>query len=1024
MYVLDRALRPVPVGCVGELYVGGGLARGYLGRPGLTAQRFLADPYGPSGSRMYRTGDLVRWLPDGELDYLDRADDQVQLRGIRIELGEISAALTAMPAVEQAAVVMREDASGERRLVAYVVASGAGAGADTGVLRERLAQELPDYMVPSAVVALDSLPLTTNGKLDRAALPDPDLGAGAPGRSPRTPVEEILCGLFADILGRDQVYADEDFFEIGGHSLLATRLVSRVRGVLGAELPIRALFEARTAAALAARVEQADRARSPLAPAPAGTERPLSFTQQRQWFLNRREGAADGSYNSVLAFRLTGQLDTDALPAALRDIAERHEVLRTVMPDTDGTPSLRVLDAATGAPAVKVVSVPAEEVTAAVAAEADRGFDLTEETPLRVRLFPVGQDECVLLFVIHHIAFDGWSMGPFLGDFAAAYRARSTGRAPRWEPLPVQYADFAVWQRELLGGDDDPDSLAAEQLDYWRDALAGLPDETPLPADFPRPARGSREGDVVLFDIDAELRFAMVELARATGTTEFIVCQAALSALLTRRGAGTDIPVGVSVAGRTDDALSDVVGMFLNTLVLRGDTSGDPTFRELLDRLRETDLAAFSHQDVPFDQVVDALRPARALNRHPLFQVSLTVQYDGVRDLGLPHLTARPEYVPSRQAKLDLVVELVPWHDKDGMQGLLTFSRDLFTRETAESLVRQFTRVLRDAVADPDVRIGDLEIVGADEPAAAVQEAQEIQEVPETRKAQDFDAIVRELPEVTLLDLFAGLVAEEPGAVATGSGAQALTYAELDRGADALARTLAAAGAGPERTVALAVPRAADQALGALAVLKAGGGVRAARRRRTRGRDPGPVRGRRPGVRPDDGGPGGTAADDRSAGARPRRRGAARHGRRLPPARDRRHATARTGRVRDPRRCGGHGGGAPHGRRPGGRGARRGTARPGRALRGAARRDRRRRPGAPARRMGGTGDRPGGHDPLAGPRLCTGRDAASGPGGRAVSRGGRPSPGPTRAGPAPLPRGSFPTRGAGPEHGCGGRAGR
>ncbi|MET9452946.1 amino acid adenylation domain-containing protein [Streptomyces cinerochromogenes] len=822
VYVLDRALRPVPVGSAGELYVGGGLARGYLGRPDLTALRFVPDPHGPAGSRMYRTGDLVRWLPDGELDYLDRTDDQVQLRGIRIELGEISTALTAMPGVEQAAVVMREDEAGERRLVAYVVAAGAGAGVDTTVLRDRLVTELPDYMVPSAVVALDALPLTTNGKLDRAALPDPELGAGARGRAPRTPVEEILCGLFADILGREQVYADDDFFEIGGHSLLATRLVSRVRSVLGAELPIRALFEARTVAALAARVAQADRARPALAPAPAGADRPLSFTQQRQWFLNRREGSADGSFNSVLAFRLTGQLDADALQAALRDLAERHEVLRTVIPDTDGVPSLRVLDTAVGAPALKVVSVPADEVRAAVAAEADRGFDLTEETPLRVRLFPVGPGECVLLFVIHHIAFDGWSMGPFLGDFGAAYRARSKGRAPRFEPLPVQYADFAVWQRELLGGDDDPDSLAAEQLDFWRDALAGLPDETALPADFPRPDRGTRTGDVVLFDVDAGLCSAVGELARSTGTTEFIVFQAALSTLLTRRGAGTDIPVGVSVAGRTDDALADVVGMFLNTLVLRGDTGGDPTFRELLDRLRETDLAAFSHQDVPFDQVVDALRPARALNRHPLFQVSLTVQYDGVRDLGLPGLTARPEYVPSRQAKLDLVVELVPAFGSDGMQGLLTFSEDLFTRETAEGLAAQFTQVLRDAVADPDVRIGDLEIAGTDAPAATERYDDDSDAGDGTDDGDAFAGIVRQLPETTLLDLFAARAAEAPDAVATGSGPQALSYAELDRYADDLAHTLVAAGAGPERTVALAVPRAADQALAALAVLKAG----------------------------------------------------------------------------------------------------------------------------------------------------------------------------------------------------------
>lgn len=811
VYVLDRNLRPVAPGVTGELYVAGGLARGYLDRPGLTASRFVADPYGPAGSRMYRTGDLVAWLPDGDLDYLDRVDDQVQLRGIRIELGEISSALLAQPGVEQAVVVMREDEAGERRLVAYVVAGSAAAPGDTAVLRERLAAELPDYMVPSAVVALEELPLTTHGKLDRKALPDPDLGAASRGRAPRTPVEGILCGLFADVLGLEQVSVDDDFFEIGGHSLLATRLVSRVRSTLGIELPIRALFEARSVVALAGQVAHAAEARPALTPAAPGGERPLSFSQQRQWFLNRRQGRADGSYNSAMAFRFTGKLDADALQAALGDLTARHEVLRTVIPEQDGVPSLRVLDPEAGVPVLATVSVFTDQLDTALAAEADRGFDLTEEPPLRIRLFPAGGDAFVLLIVLHHIAFDGWSMEPLLDDLAAAYRARTGGRAPDWEPLPVQYADFAVWQRELLGDPADPDGLGARQLDFWRDALAGLPEELPLATDFPRPADGGTAGDTVMFELDAELHGALAEIARTTGTTEFIVFQAALSALLTRWGAGTDIPLGVSVAGRTDDALAGIVGMFLNTLVLRGDTSGDPTFRELLERLRETDLAAYSHQDVPFDQVVDAIRPARALGRHPLFQVSLTVQHDGVRVPDLVGLTAEPEYVGSDQAKLDLVLELFNWPGRDGMRGLLTFSTALFTRDTAERLVAQFQQVLRAAAADPEVRVSRLD---ADRGPVAAQAA--------AAPAAAAQVAAPAAPAATLATRIAERIAAAPQDVAIGSGSRALTYGALGERAGQLARHLAQQGAGPGRVVVLAVPRASDQAVAALAVLGTG----------------------------------------------------------------------------------------------------------------------------------------------------------------------------------------------------------
>ncbi|MDT9684983.1 amino acid adenylation domain-containing protein [Streptomyces sp. TRM76323] len=810
-YVLDRHLRPAPIGVVGELYVGGGLARGYLARPGLTAQRFVADPFGPAGERMYRTGDLVRWLPDGELDYVGRADDQIQLRGFRIELGEITSALLAQDGIEQATAIVREDEAGDRRLVAYVVAADPAALSDSslsGTLRERLARFLPDYMVPSAVIALEALPLTPQGKLDRKALPAPDLAGAARGRSPRTPVEEILCGLFADILSVPHVSVDDDFFEIGGHSLLATRLISRARTALGVELPIRALFEARTASALAAVVEAAAHARPPLRPAPKDTERPLSFTQRRQWFLNRRQERADGAYNTPMAFRLTGRLDAAALQAALTDVAERHEVLRTVIPDTDGVPSLRVLDARTGGPALKARTVTEEGLADALAAEVDRGFDLTVEPPLRARLLSTGPDECVLLLVFHHIAFDGWSIVPLLTDVSTAYRARCAGRAPQWAPLPVQYGDFAVWQRELLGSEDDPDSVVSGQLAFWRDALAGLPEELALPRDFPRPEVAGSAGDVVMFDLEPELHGALVEIARQTGTTEFIVFQAALSALLTRLGAGTDIPLGVSVAGRTDEALNDLVGMFINSLVLRGDTSGDPTFRELLDRLRETDLAAYSHQDVPFDQVVDALKPARSLSRHPLFQVVLSVQSHGDQPLALPGLTVKPEYVGSDRAKLDLVMELLPWPGEDGMRGLFNYSTDLFTRATAERMVAQFQQVLRTVAADPDVRLSGLELLTGEERERVLHTWN--------------DDTAHEVPPMTVPDLFADRVGRTPDAPAVGTGAHALTYADLDARSHRLARHLIASGVGPEQVVAVAAPRPADRAVAVLAVLKAG----------------------------------------------------------------------------------------------------------------------------------------------------------------------------------------------------------
>ncbi|HVV25278.1 MAG TPA: amino acid adenylation domain-containing protein, partial [Pseudonocardiaceae bacterium] len=716
VYVLDRTLQPVPVGVVGELYVSSGLARGYLNRAALTSERFVADPFTADGERMYRTGDLVRWLPDGELDYVGRADDQVQVRGFRVELGEIESVLAGHPTVALAVVIMREDEqTGDKRLLAYVIPDSPNA-ADPAELREHLAASLPEYMVPSAVLVLDQFPLTAHGKVDRKALPDVGSTGPAPGRGPRNPVEEILCGVFADVLELPRIGIDDDFFEWGGHSLLATRAVSKARTALGVELPIRALFEARTVAALAEYVTGADAARPPLRPAehaPGEVGRPLSFAQRRLWFLNRLDEGTTGTYNVPLALRLTGELHADALQAALRDLVERHEIMRSVFPDQDGAPYQYVLDLPAGYPLLPATRLTEAELPAALSAEADRGFALAVEPGLRPRLFVLGPQEHVLLLVFHHVAFDGWSMAPLTRDLVAAYRARCAGRAPQWTPLPVQYSDYSVWQQELLGSEDDEHSVLSRQLAYWTQALADLPEELALPTDFPRPAVSSHQGDEILFEIDGELYQQLVELARECGATVFMVLQAAVSMLFTKLGAGTDIPLGSPIAGRTDEALDDLVGFFVNTLVLRTDTSGNPTFRDVVERVRETDLAAYANQDVPFEYLVEALNPERSMARNPLFQVMLIFQNNEDAPVTLPGLTAAVEQVHAHIAQFDMTFQL--FEQDGGLTGLLEYSTDLFAEPSVRTMAERFVRLLRLVVADPDEPMARLDVLGADE---------------------------------------------------------------------------------------------------------------------------------------------------------------------------------------------------------------------------------------------------------------------------------------------------------------------
>ncbi|MGW2515327.1 amino acid adenylation domain-containing protein, partial [Streptomyces scopuliridis] len=809
-YVLDGALRPVAPGVVGELHVAGVvLARGYAGRPDLTAERFVADPYGPPGERMYRTGDLASWRDDGTLAYVGRADDQIKLRGFRIEPSEIEAAAVGHPGVTRAVVVARDGHEQDRRLVAYVTPDTV----DIDALRDHLADTLPGYMVPSAVVSLAALPLTPNGKIDRSALPVPQESAGAlpVTRAPRDPREQLIASLFAGVLGRPAVGPDEDFFAVGGHSLLAIRLVSRLRAALGVEMSVKHLFRNPTPAGLARTLTGSDEVRPPLHRRERPDRLPLSYAQQRLWFLHRLEGSRP-VYNLAVSLRLDGPLDRAALAAAYRDVVARHESLRTVIAeDATGAHQVVLHDVA---PELVVVPTAGDHLGAELAERAGQPFDLATELPIRMVLFALAPDRHELLVVLHHIAADGWSTPLLNRDLTLAYTARAAGRAPDWEDLPVGYADYAIWQRDLLGSEDDPTSLATRQLDFWRTELADLPAELALPTDHPRPPAASYRGDIVTVRVPADLHQAVADRARSANVTVFMVVQAALAVLLSRLGAGEDIPLGTPVAGRLDEALDDLVGDFVNTLVLRTDVSGDPTFNELLGRVKETDLAAYAHQDLPFERLVEVLNPERSLARSPLFQTLLSFNNTGGRGteeaVSLLHdLTVTTRGVGSGAAKFDLAFNLREHLTRDGaadgMTGILEFATDLFEKPSAERLVERFTTVLHRLVTQPDRPVGAVEVLLDDEHAAVRAEATE-----------------RPTHHRWFLDNFERHAVEHPDTPAVEADGARLTYGELNSRANAFARLLHDNGAAPERFVAVALPRGVDLVTTLLAVLKSG----------------------------------------------------------------------------------------------------------------------------------------------------------------------------------------------------------
>ena len=684
-FVLDDWLRPVPAGVVGELYLAGdGVGVGYWRRPGLTASRFMACPFGEPGTRMYRTGDLVCWGPDGQLQYLGRADEQVKVRGYRIELGEIRAALAEVEGVERAAVLVREDRAGDKRLVGYVTGA-----ADPTDIRARLGRRLPTYMVPSAVVALDAMPLTVNGKLDARALPAPDYQGGDGYRAPENAIEEILSGIFARVLDPDRVGIDDSFFGLGGDSLSAMRLVSAVNTGLDAHLGVRVLFEAPTVAELAPHVCGGGSKLARVVAAHRATWVPSS--RSRLWFLDQLHGPSP-VHNMAVALRLRGRLDTDAMGTALGDVVARHESLRTVFVAAEGTPRQMVVPsdgAEVGWQVIDTGEWPVSRLSQAIETEACcHRFDLSNEIPLRAKLFRLAEDDHVLVAVAHHIAADGWSLTPLVADLGAAYVRRSW-QAPDWAPLPVQYVDYTLWQRTQFGDLDDPGSPIAAQLRYWQDALTGMPEHLELPTDRPYPLVADHRGAHVDVQWPAELQQQVAQVARAHNATTFMVVQAALAVLLAKMSASSDVAVGFPIAGRSDPALDDVVGFFVNTLVLRVDLSGDPSVADLLARVRQRSLAAYEHQDVPFEVLVERLHP------HPqpgpssagpggagLAGAPPGSTTGPAAGLELGDVQVTPLQVDTRVARMDLVWSLAERWNEDGrpagIGGMVEFRTEVF----------------------------------------------------------------------------------------------------------------------------------------------------------------------------------------------------------------------------------------------------------------------------------------------------------------------------------------------------------
>ncbi len=810
-YVLDRNQQPVPVGVPGELFIGGdGLARCYYKRPELTAERFVPDPFsGTPGARMYRTGDLVRYLKDGNLEYLGRMDHQIKLRGFRIEPGEIEAALSRHPAVQQCVVAAREDTPGDTRLVAYLVARDEAPKRED--LRAHLKAKLPDYMVPSHFVLLDKLPLTPNGKIDRKALPVPEkeTADGSGSAPPRTATEEMVAGIWQDVLGLERIGATDSFFDLGGHSLLATRVVARVRQAFGLELPLRAMFESPTPAGMAAAIDELRRAGQPseippLAPVTRDRDLPLSFAQQRLWFLNQLE-PENPFYSLPWAMRIQGPLDKAALAKSLQDIVARHEVLRTRFVAADSG-AIQVVDSATRIPLrqLDLSTVPAElreqELQEQIRQEIQQPFDLARGPLLRAALWQLAFDEHVLLLNLHHIVTDRWSMGVLARELSATYAAKTTGSFPTLPALKIQYADYAVWQREWLQGE-----ALASQLNFWKQQLAGAPPVLELPTDRPRPAIQTFDGASCTLELPPDLSAALRTLSRRENATLFMTMLAAYSVLLARYSGQDDIVVGTPIANRRWAETDGLIGFFANTLALRTNLAGDPSFRELLARVKETALGAYAHQDLPFEKLVEELQPERSLSHNPIFQTVFALQESLLQPPDLPGLKLSRMPIQSERALFDMSLFVA-----EGPQGLLArleYNRDLFDQATADRMLGHFHVLLRSIAAKPETPVFELPLM------TDAEQHQVLVEWNDTK---------RPYPERTVARLFEEQVERTPEAVALVFEDVQLTYRELNRRANRVAAQLREHGVRRNMLVGVAMERCLEMVVGLLGILKAG----------------------------------------------------------------------------------------------------------------------------------------------------------------------------------------------------------
>jgi amino acid adenylation domain-containing protein len=716
IYLLDEEMQPVAVGVPGELYIAGdGLARGYLDRSEFTAERFVPNPFArDAGDRLYRTGDLARYREDGRLEYLGRLDHQVKIRGFRIELGEIETQLQRHPLVHECVVTANEAAAGGRRLVAYV------AGAETitaSELRSYLKHKLPDYMVPQWIVKLDQLPLTANGKVDRKALPAPERAdeTVAGYVAPRTPEEELLAGIWAEVLEVERVSVHDNFFERGGHSLLATQVMARLREVFQVDIPLRSLFENPTIAGLSANLNAAlsdglvidAQNIPPLTKASRTDPLPLSFAQERLWFWEQLQPGTP-TYNLTSSFRIDGDLDVPTLEQSLNEIVRRHEIMRTSFTAVEGQPAQIVTPPFFVPLSVTDLSDLPEserdlEVRRIAGEEALRSFDLTRAPLWRVRLLRLSVREHAALVSMHHIISDAWSLGVLVQEIATLYQEFLSGSTSSLPELPVQYADFAQWQREWLKGD-----VLTDQLAYWKEQLRDAP-LLQLRTDRPRPQVYNSKGSIVPVNLPAELLRELKSLSRKHNVTLFMTLLAAFNVLLHRHTGQDDIVVGTDIANRTRVEIEKLIGFFVNMLVLRTNLKGDPTFSELLRRVREMSLGAYAHQDVPFAKLVDEFHLRRELTRNPLFQVVFVLQNAPVRDLELSGLTLTPMDLDVKSAPFDLVFVLS--ETADTLTGAVTYSSELFDRETVEQLIKHYQNVLEGVVADPDRALSELAIL-------------------------------------------------------------------------------------------------------------------------------------------------------------------------------------------------------------------------------------------------------------------------------------------------------------------------